>query len=667
MEVAAQEPVIGDGHDSEEGDVKSVHVDWEDRFVHRRPFGHDFTPPTEVHPARSVPSMTEAPRHSPLDADAFARLLADHPNRKLVEWLVTSIKQGFRNYADMPETEEAVYSPLRSALEWEEVVTKWLAAEVAAGRMLVSDEKPHEFAVASPVGEAPKFTPLGAELKHRVIHHLSKTGFAEDGSILESVNDSIDPDQFSCEYMRVQELVAALVLLAQHGDTEWSSCDIVHGFRNLQLHPDCYHEHTLVWKERWYVDVAVGFGSRCAPFSFSALSAAASWIIQRKLTDTFGEVEVATANGQRVTIPRASVFFLMDDFACVSNKDIAKEVEQVMVSTLAELGMPTQPAKDKHHSTDGKYLGWWIDSAGVGHVTSPDDKSVPIIRTLGEFGARTRHVAKGGLAKYAKLTVTVKELQSLVGKLTFYHPAARNWRPFCNEMLRMIRTQPHGKPQWPMKVTERLREDCSRWMTLYQRNVKSKTQISFAKFTDPHQGLPAQPWACGDASGAGGFGWFTTEELFYGAWGSELAAHLETKTEGDDQSKTVSSTLQETACYAAAILTWVASGPPPHTTFTYLTDAKNVWHNWARGRSGIDRINSILRVVADALILSRCYARIMWQSRKTADASSADMLSRANEQVSFLTKFRGSNPDHPGLRSAIPSSVETRILASTRV
>ena len=50
----------------------------------------------------------------------------------------------------------------------------------------------------------------------------------------------------------------------------------------------------------------------------------------------------------------------------LSNANIAKEVEKIMVDTLAELGMPTQPTKDKHHSSDGKYLGWWIASKGVG-------------------------------------------------------------------------------------------------------------------------------------------------------------------------------------------------------------------------------------------------------------------------------------------------------------
>ena len=360
----AEPPLVDSGKDSIDRDtvdglangiedaVPLVHRDFEQAILDREEFGKDLEVPKEVSPERTAPPMAAAPPHSPLNADAFEHLLHDHPNRPWVQWLVTSIREGFYNYSDMPETDQAVYGPMQSALEWKAEVSEWLQTEVAAGRMLRFADKPHPFAVASPVGEAPKH---GG--KHRVIHNLSKRGRDLRGNIIDSVNDCIPPSDFSCRYMVVQELVASLNLLRQHGGTEWAACGIVRGFRNMPLHPSCYHLHTLVWEGEWYVDVAVGFGSRRAPFSFSSISAAAAWVIQRRLTARFGLLPVTTAQGVEAMLPTANLSFLMDGFAATANSNIAEPAEQVMALTMAELGPPLQREKDKAHGPDGKYLG----------------------------------------------------------------------------------------------------------------------------------------------------------------------------------------------------------------------------------------------------------------------------------------------------------------------
>ena len=612
--------------------VPLIHKDWENQFIFREDFGQSFSPPTDVSPTRTAPSMEPAPAHSPLNADAFESLLANHPNRSFVEWLVTSIREGFKNYSDMPETTEAVHAPLHSAVEWKEIVTEWLTGEVAAGRMQVFSDRPHPFAVASPVGEVPKH---GG--KHRIIHHLSKSKRGSDGSWVFSVNECISEEEFTCEYVRVQEMVAALSLLAQHGDTEWSACDIVHGFRNMPLHPSCYHEHALVWEGRWYVDVAVGFGSRCAPFSFSALSGAGAWVVQERLTKAFGTVEVVTAQGMTARIPRASVFVLMDDYSVVSNKDIAAQVERILVDTLTELGLPTQPTKDKHHGPDGKYLGWWLDTRRRGIISLPHDKRDPWLAELSSIVA----------SRYT----TVKAMERNVGRLTHAHPVHRRLRPLVAEMLRIIRTRsPHR-----VKVTDRLKEDLRTWC----HALRTKPTCTFSKLIDSHQGKPTRDWACGDASGAGGFGWYTAVSIYYDQWGPELDASL------DDADSDVSSTLQETACYVAAAMTWMQSAGRGDT-FTYFTDAKNVYFNWVKGRSPTSRVNNIIRRLALALHKHGCYTRVVWQRRNTPDAKSADLLSRAAAQATCADRFRGLNPSHEGQRSNIQPSILECILQSTR-
>ena len=112
--------------------VPLIHRDWEAQFIFREGFGKSFVPPTEVSPTRTAPPMDKAPNHSPLKPEAFERLLARHPNRPFVQWLVASIRDGFKNYSDIPETDGAVHAPLHSALEWSETVSEWIAGEVEA-------------------------------------------------------------------------------------------------------------------------------------------------------------------------------------------------------------------------------------------------------------------------------------------------------------------------------------------------------------------------------------------------------------------------------------------------------------------------------------------------------------------------------------------------------
>ena len=115
----------------------------------------------------------------------------------------------------------------------------------------------------------------------------------------------------------------------------------------------------------------------------------------------------------------------------------------------------------------------------------------------------------------------------------------------------------------------------------------------------------------------------------------------------------------------AAAMTWMHS-PSRGRTFTYYTDAKNVYFNWVKGRSPTTRVNNILRRLALALHSHGCYTRVVWQRRNTPDAVSADLLSRAAAQATCADRFRECNPTHGGQRLVIQHSIMECILESTR-
>ena len=72
---------------------------------------------------------------TPLRADAWQQMLADHPDRPLVDWMIRGIKQGFRvgYQADPTELRQAKQN-LSSAREHPEEVTKYIESERSSGQ-----------------------------------------------------------------------------------------------------------------------------------------------------------------------------------------------------------------------------------------------------------------------------------------------------------------------------------------------------------------------------------------------------------------------------------------------------------------------------------------------------------------------------------------------------
>ena len=161
---------------------------------------------------------------------------------------------------------------MQSALLSHDVVAQYLAKEVSLGR------------VAGPFTSSPLASPLhtnrfgvipkrGRPGKWRLIVDLS---LPPGGS----VNDGIDGNDFPLSYSRVDD---AIDFIMQEGrGTLLAKVDIRDAYRLIPIHPHDRHLLGMSWDNQLYVDLALPFGLRSAPFIFNQFAEAWLWILHHR-------------------------------------------------------------------------------------------------------------------------------------------------------------------------------------------------------------------------------------------------------------------------------------------------------------------------------------------------------------------------------------------------
>ena len=156
-----------------------------------------------------------------------------------------------------------------SASEYPEVVQAYLDKEVALGRAVgpVDLASVPEGTQLSPFGVIPKSQPG----KWRLIVDLS----SPDGG---SVNDGIEPELCSLQYLRLDEVVRKIVHMGQ--GTVMAKMDIESAYRIVPVHPSDRLLLGVQWKGGVFFDTRLPFGLRSAPKIFTAVADALQWICQ---------------------------------------------------------------------------------------------------------------------------------------------------------------------------------------------------------------------------------------------------------------------------------------------------------------------------------------------------------------------------------------------------
>ena len=199
---------------------------------------------------------------TPLVAEQFAWELRFHPQRPQVDFILDGIHHGFKlRFSPSQKLKSAKKNKL-SAIQHASVIDAYLVNEVSLGR------------VAGPFNSLPPFPNLqissfgvipkkGQPGKWRLIVDLSSPSGA-------SVNDGISADEFTLHYITVDQIIRSVSRLGK--GALMAKFDVESAYRNVPVHPSDRHLLGMKWRNQSYVDLALPFGLRSAPFIFNAIA-----------------------------------------------------------------------------------------------------------------------------------------------------------------------------------------------------------------------------------------------------------------------------------------------------------------------------------------------------------------------------------------------------------
>ena len=291
-----------------------------------------------------------------------------------------------------------------------------------------------------------------------------------------SVNDGINPEEFSLQYIKVDQIIR---MVSKYGAGAWmAKFDVEAAYRNIAVHPDDRFPLGMKWRGKYFVDLALPFGLRSAPYIFNSVADMVEWILLHRhhLSDLLHN---------------------LDDFITAGppNSDQCAVNLQTALSVCRKLGLPLHPGKCVGPSTRLVVLGIELDSTEQ-YARLPEDKLVALRELIASWRLRRwcpRH-----------------QLESLIGHL--HHAAKVVWpgRTFLRRMIDLLccfRRRDH-----PIRLNTEFHLDLQWWHEF----LSSWHGVRFWLY--PGMSAASDLEVTSDAAGSLGFGAFFREEWFSGAW-----------------------------------------------------------------------------------------------------------------------------------------------------
>ena len=336
-----------------------------------------------------------------------------------MDYVLSGIAHGFNIGCSTQVQLTAARKNKASAYEHPEIVDAYLQNEVSLGRVAGPFETPPlpDLHISS-FGVIPK---SGQPGKWRLILDLSSPhGF--------SVNDSIDPNQFSLQYIKFDDVVAMVAKLGR--GALMAKFDVQSAYRNVAVLPSQRYLLGMKWRGKFYVDLVLPFGLRSAPFIFNSIADLVEWILRN------------------IYMIRDLLHYL-DDYITAGppcRPDCARNLV-VASSVCQSLGLPLHPDKTVGPTTCLIVLGIELDSV-LQIARLPAIKLLALKGLLTEWGAR----------KWC----TRVQLESLIGKL--HHACLVVWpgRTFLRRMINLLcafRSRDH-----PIRLNVEFRLDLHWWI-----------------------------------------------------------------------------------------------------------------------------------------------------------------------------------------------------------
>ena len=151
-----------------------------------------------------------------------------------------------------------------------------------------------------------------------------------------SVNDGIDPDEFTLHYITLDQVIRLISKLGP--GAHMAKLDVEAAYRNMPVQPSHCVLLGMKWRDRFYVDLVLPFDLRSAPFIFNSIARHSGMVHSYQIPDLLHYLDDFIAAGPPQSLQ------------CAHNLATARQVCQ-------RLGLPLHPAKCVGPSTVLVVLG----------------------------------------------------------------------------------------------------------------------------------------------------------------------------------------------------------------------------------------------------------------------------------------------------------------------
>ena len=202
-------------------------------------------------------------------------------------------------------------------------------------------------------------------------------------------------------------------------------CDLKRAYRQFAVDPYDYPLLGFEWNNEYYFDTVLPMGLRSAAMACQCVTSAVAFISQ--------------SNGY-------DVLNYLDDFQGVESTESACSAFSYLQHLLAELGLVESPSKACPPSTCVTCLGVQFDTQSMTMSVTP---------------ARLQELIELLETWLKKKRATKRELQSLIGKLSFVCKCVRQSRIFISRLLDLLKSVKHNHHH--VNISGECRKDLKWW------------------------------------------------------------------------------------------------------------------------------------------------------------------------------------------------------------
>ena len=358
---------------------------------------------------------------TPWDIPAWEKHLKDYSDGELINL----IKYGFPIECYPKGGSDKVHRNHKGATDFPDQVQKYIERELKLGSVIGPFKH-------NPFGKHARFSPVNTRNKKdsdekRVILDLS---WPQDGT---SVNQGIDKNYYrglpvKCELPTVHDLVKIVV-------NKGKGClvfkrDLKRAYKQIGCCIGIIHVLGFYFNERYYYDITLPMGLINSALVCQKISSAIAYV--------YGKEGFAAIN-------------YLDDFGGAEQQHLAEQAYQVLALVLKTLGVKESIEKANPPSMWTVFLGILINTWLMRLEIQPE-RLVEIKQELNTW--------------LNKPKASLRQLQSLIGKLSFCVVTMRAGKIFYARILSFIRTLTNCNPWQMVTLPQDVYKDVQWWVTM---------------------------------------------------------------------------------------------------------------------------------------------------------------------------------------------------------